>query len=207
MIPFQSHRPTAVPKTWQARVEILKAIDTLAAQYQNDRLRRRAEIAAIRRDCDLVAQSLREVCREWAVLVRSHLHKFDPDQPRVPAGNSDGGQWTSEGGSGPSREGVPSNSQTQDDATEDRIELADAANDNLTPEETCQQAYSDAVALARINPSLSPTDYLKVRGESAVSLDDCLDLANGDLPISPNGDFVFFDGGGIVIFSPGSPPI
>ncbi len=26
--------------------------------------------------------------------------KYSPDQPRVPAGNSDGGQWTSEGGSG-----------------------------------------------------------------------------------------------------------
>ena len=26
--------------------------------------------------------------------------KYSPDQPRVPAGNSDGGQWTSEGGGG-----------------------------------------------------------------------------------------------------------
>jgi hypothetical protein len=26
------------------------------------------------------------------------LEKYDPDQPRVPPGNSDGGQWTSEGG-------------------------------------------------------------------------------------------------------------
>ena len=25
------------------------------------------------------------------------LHKYSPDQPRVPAGNPDGGQWTSEG--------------------------------------------------------------------------------------------------------------
>ena len=27
----------------------------------------------------------------------SGVQKFDPDQPRVPAGNPDGGQWTSEG--------------------------------------------------------------------------------------------------------------
>ena len=33
---------------------------------------------------------------------------FDPNQPRVPAGNSEGGQWTDTGGSGgkPSRESV-----------------------------------------------------------------------------------------------------
>ena len=29
------------------------------------------------------------------------LRRFHPDQPRVPAGNSDGGQWTDGGGSGP----------------------------------------------------------------------------------------------------------
>ncbi len=28
------------------------------------------------------------------------VRKYNPDQPRVPAGNSDGGQWTDEGGSG-----------------------------------------------------------------------------------------------------------
>src|SRR6476620_2037858 len=33
---------------------------------------------------------------------RECARKYDPDQPRVPAGNSDGGQWTS-GGDGESR--------------------------------------------------------------------------------------------------------
>jgi len=56
-----------VPKTFEARLEIAKAIRTLAAQ-------------------DVV----------W---------KFDPDQPRVSAGNPDGGQWTSEGGNGPGSTG------------------------------------------------------------------------------------------------------
>jgi hypothetical protein len=32
------------------------------------------------------------------VAKRSLLKDFDPDQPRVPAGNPDGGQWTSGGG-------------------------------------------------------------------------------------------------------------
>jgi hypothetical protein len=35
-----------------------------------------------------------------ALVARDIVQKFDPDQPRVPAGNSDGGQWTSEGESG-----------------------------------------------------------------------------------------------------------
>jgi hypothetical protein len=30
--------------------------------------------------------------------VGSHGHRYDPNQPRVPAGHSDGGQWTSKGG-------------------------------------------------------------------------------------------------------------
>ena len=33
-----------------------------------------------------------------AKLAASHLRKYSPDQPRVPAGNSDGGRWTSDGG-------------------------------------------------------------------------------------------------------------
>lgn len=28
----------------------------------------------------------------------TYAHKYDPDQPRVPAGNPDGGQWTGESG-------------------------------------------------------------------------------------------------------------
>jgi hypothetical protein len=88
------------------------------------------------------------------------------------------------------------------------VEQADAANDNLTPEQTCQQAYADAVALARIkNPSLSPADYLLARENSASSLDFCLHLANGERPSSLNGDFVDFSGGGVVIFRRSRPPI
>jgi hypothetical protein len=42
-----------VPPTWQARLEIAKAIRTLAAEDVEDKLRRRhAEIGAIRRDLE-----------------------------------------------------------------------------------------------------------------------------------------------------------
>jgi hypothetical protein len=61
MIPYKPNRLTAVPRTWQVRLEIMKAIRTLVAQ--------------------------------------DDLEKFDPDQPRVPAGNSDGGRWTNGGDS------------------------------------------------------------------------------------------------------------
>lgn len=53
MIPDKPDRLMAVPKTLEARLEIMKAIQALAAQ--------------------------------------DAVQKFDPDQPRVPAGNPDGG--------------------------------------------------------------------------------------------------------------------
>jgi hypothetical protein len=41
---------------------------------------------------------------EVKLILAEIAHKrFDPSQPRVPAGNSDGGQWTSTGGSGEGR--------------------------------------------------------------------------------------------------------
>lgn len=39
-----------------------------------------------------------DVQRKLARFVRATKAGFNPDQPRVPAGNSDGGQWTSGGG-------------------------------------------------------------------------------------------------------------
>jgi hypothetical protein len=194
---------SAVPHALHVQLEIAKAIRTFAAQDENVVLQRRTEIAVLRHECEAVKRDMRKFEQEWLVLLkaelRSELKKYSPDQPRVPAGNSGGGQWTKEGESrigGEAVEGTPAQ----------RTRLADATNDNLTPEQTCQQAYVDAVALARINPSLSPTDYLKVRREIALSLDDCLDLAHGDRRIAGNGTFVFFHGGGIVSFRPSRPP-
>ena len=201
--------------------------------------RRRPEIASLRGELTEIALALEELRRAYDPRLRSYVLKYSPNQPRVPAGNPDGGQWTSEGRAPatdhsqilsdatpdnawkPSSqyaalaagtrtdatESTPSNSQTQDDTTNGLTGLADAANDNLTPEQTCLRAYSDAVARARINPSLNPADYLQVRLESAESLDFCLHLANGERPISRGGDFVFFHGGGVVIFRPGSLPL
>jgi hypothetical protein len=37
---------------------------------------------------------------EWGTLSRDAAKAYNPNQPRVPAGNPDGGQWTSDGSSG-----------------------------------------------------------------------------------------------------------
>jgi hypothetical protein len=53
-----------------------------------------AELARLR--CDVASLRL-----EWELAkFASRGRKYDPNQPRVPAGNPDGGQWTSEGGGG-----------------------------------------------------------------------------------------------------------
>jgi hypothetical protein len=97
---------SAVPQTLHTRLEIAKAIRTLAGPDQDELLRqRRAEIAAIRRDLDALARGVRKLGEELPALVmaelRAALNKYSPDQPRVPAGDPDGGQWTSDGGNGP----------------------------------------------------------------------------------------------------------
>src|SRR5579885_1987038 len=96
MTRFTPWRPNAVPESWQARAKMLLAADTLAAQCKDDWLRRRAEIAAIRRDLDRIVQNLFALQREWPSLLRTELLKYRPDQPRVPKGHPDGGEWTKE---------------------------------------------------------------------------------------------------------------
>lgn len=53
----------------------------------------------------LTPLSLMKVCDLDASSIET-LEKYNPDQPRVPAGNSDGGQWTSDG-SGAGQFSVP----------------------------------------------------------------------------------------------------
>ena len=100
MNPYRPRRLGAVPRTLHTQLEIAKAIRTLAGPNADELLRqRRAEIAAIHRDLDALARGVRKLGEELPALVmaelQSELKKYSPDQPRVPAGNSDGGQWTS----------------------------------------------------------------------------------------------------------------
>jgi hypothetical protein len=97
---------SAVPRALHVQLEIAKAIRALAGPDEDELVRqRRAEIAAIRRDLEALSRDIRRAGEEWLVLakaeLRSALKKYSPDQPRVSAGNPDGGQWTTEdGGSG-----------------------------------------------------------------------------------------------------------
>jgi hypothetical protein len=114
MTPTRPHRLTAVPQTSPVRLEILKAINALAAQCEDERARRRsAEIAVVRKDLDDIEQLLRQACREAAMDVRLYLRKYSPSQPRVPAGSPDGGQWTTDEGS-PARASVTSSGNSGD---------------------------------------------------------------------------------------------
>lgn len=71
--------PAPHPQRWQSRAEILKAhLDSLAPD----------ELIQVRPDYYF-----------WRYGPQSrNARKYDPNQPRVAAGNPDGGQWTSEGG-------------------------------------------------------------------------------------------------------------
>jgi len=84
---------SAVPQTWHVRLEIAKAIQALAAPH-NGQPDRRAEIAAFRCDLEDVSQELAKAFRKCAVSVRSEFWKYNADEPRVPKGNLDGGEWT-----------------------------------------------------------------------------------------------------------------
>jgi len=55
----------------------------------------RREVQELRRKSDLAYENLLRVFDRY-----TRQHKYSPDQPRVPAGNPDGGQWTDGGGSG-----------------------------------------------------------------------------------------------------------
>ncbi len=101
MIPYKSHLATLVPTTGNTRFEIVKAVNTLAAQDQEQRLRLRwAELASLRSEFEGIARHLDKLCRDWPLLIRSELCKagFDASEPRVPAGHPDGGQWPGDSG-------------------------------------------------------------------------------------------------------------
>jgi len=105
-----SRRLYAVPQTLPVRLEIAKAIRALAAQDEEERLQRRAELISTPNARELILGIVRNVFRD--------LRKadFNPDEPRVPVGNADGGQWTAEGENGNS-----SDSRVLSDATPDDV--------------------------------------------------------------------------------------
>lgn len=109
MIAYKSPLIAVVPQTFEKQQDIIRATYALMAQ-QNEALRRRAEelravrrdLEAFRRDCGLLDLAIRKVCCDFAAQLRAESKKYSPDQPRIPAGHPDGGQWTREDGVGSS---------------------------------------------------------------------------------------------------------
>jgi hypothetical protein len=99
MIPYKWPVATSVPKNPEVRREIIKAMQKLAEDDDEPLQRRRAEITSIRRDLAELAQDLAALRSGVPTLILSALSKYgySPDEPRLPAGNPGGGQWTSEG--------------------------------------------------------------------------------------------------------------
>jgi hypothetical protein len=83
-----------VTRTLQVQLEIAKAIRTLAAPKEDQQVGRQTEPATTHTESELIAQIVREL------LLDLRKAGFNPDEPRVPAGNPEGGQWTGEGGHG-----------------------------------------------------------------------------------------------------------
>jgi hypothetical protein len=107
MIPFKSPLLLTVPPTLEKRLEALAALRTLQAQDDELARQRRVEIAALRCDFDELQRDFATLRHRLASDVRSDVMralKYNPDQPRVPAGQSRGGQWTSDGASGTASE-------------------------------------------------------------------------------------------------------
>jgi hypothetical protein len=99
MIPFKSHLLLTVPPTLEKRLEALAALRTLQAQDEELVRQRRAAIAALRRDADKLQRDF-PVFLRWFETERAEVRrllKYNPDEPRVPAGQHGGGQWTKEG--------------------------------------------------------------------------------------------------------------
>jgi hypothetical protein len=91
---------TVPPPTFEKRLEVTAASRALIARENTIPARRQAELIALRRDLEQVKQDLEKAYRDWAsqsVSARwAGALKYDPNQPRVPAGNPDGGEWTTD---------------------------------------------------------------------------------------------------------------
>ena len=76
MNPYGPRILPAVPQTLHTQFEIAKAIRTLAGPDEDELLRqRRAEIAAIRRDLDVLVREVRKLGEELPALVMANCSR------------------------------------------------------------------------------------------------------------------------------------
>src|ERR1700719_4685688 len=144
MNPYGPRILTAVPQTLHTQLEIAKAIRTVTGPDEDELLRqRRAEIAAIRRDLDVLVRGVRKLAEELPALVmaelQSELKKYSPGQPRAPAGNRDGGEGRSGGEPGaappiPRVRYAALDTHTRTDATERTPSPFSTRNNSVIPD-------------------------------------------------------------------------
>jgi hypothetical protein len=80
-------------KLWDLR----RQLDEVKCELAARRAAERREAEELRIKSDLAFERFRRVLTRY---IEQQKAGFDPNQPRVPAGNSDGGQWTSARGTG-----------------------------------------------------------------------------------------------------------
>ena len=166
--------------------------------------RREAEAAAAAEHEAFYAQHL-ELRRQLAdvkfeLAFRRIFRKYSPDQPRVPAGSSEGGQWTSDGGSGAGRD--------DGDVPQDSEALAQDRGSTLLPGPG-QEPRDDLLDLdaivnhppirARIDEAWAASNPNGLGREHGfwISRND----ATGELFTRP-----FANTGGLLSMAPGAPP-
>jgi hypothetical protein len=96
----------------QKLLDLRRQLNELKLEIAAKRAIERKEAEELRRKSDLAFENFLRVFKRYA-----QQQKYSPDQPRVPAGNPDGGQWTDGGGSGAGRD--------------DPAVLSDATADNV----------------------------------------------------------------------------
>jgi hypothetical protein len=92
---------TAVPRDWHVHQEIAKAIQALFAQIREQEARQPLNAAAAMRERELLKLITRDIPHEFAPILHAELRKsgYNPNEPRVPAGNLHGGEWSDGEGS------------------------------------------------------------------------------------------------------------
>ncbi len=151
---------TAVPRDWYVHQEIAKAIQTLFAQIREQGARQPLQPAAAMREREMVKQIIRGIPREFAPVLHSELRKtgYDPNEPRVPAGNPHGGEWTSGGGGSGSNGDSSKATASPPSHSGARSIISDAAPDN--PWKPGAQ-YAEVVASPKLSAHDIPADNPK----------------------------------------------
>jgi len=101
------------------------------AQEEEARAEFEAELAELRASHERAKELLAEVKYELAW--RRFLRKYRPDQPRVAAGNPDGGQWTKEGGGNAGKDRAVDSPGEEVTPTPSGVILSDASPDPIRP--------------------------------------------------------------------------